>query len=177
MRISLSGGPAEEVLVGPQAFGVRCGKQDCILCEATQGHLRFFALDPFIGKGPELGRIDIEVRKRHYWDLSPNGTHVAVTDSGRIRILSLSDGRAHDLILQDSRRIVFQGARWFRDEKHLICKSEGGTLAIVGLDGHSETLWQPPLQPVGMVMPSPDGRYVAFGVASQSVNAWLAENL
>ncbi len=93
MRVLVSGGIPEEVPLGGNLDEFRCPldtRYRCIL-RSTQGHSRtYYELDPVHGRGRELARIDWSDEFLGDWDVSPDGTEVAIPNhdaqDARIRV-------------------------------------------------------------------------------------------
>jgi serine/threonine protein kinase len=204
MRVSIKGGPPQLVLttMAPTYAGLRCAKAPATLCaiaERTIDHkqLIFTAFDPVRGRGRELTRFDIDPADgaTYVWDLSPDGTRVAILkySEGRIRVLSWSRRQASQEILVKGWNNL-QSLDWAADGKGLFASSlRAGSSALLHLDlqGNSHLLWeqkgstspagrpwdQPfagPSAPWGV--PSPDGRHLAIYQWSVSSNMWMMEN-
>src|SRR6516164_1837431 len=96
MRVRAAGGPPEKVLDKPGFSDIRCARapaERCVLKEIESGVDVFYAFDPVRGKGSELLRASLS-RAHHYvpWDLTPDGSRIAIKipGEGRIRVLSLA---------------------------------------------------------------------------------------
>jgi len=164
--------------------------------ERTQ--LIFTAFDPLRGRGRELTRfpIDDSYLTPYIWDLSPDGTRIAVLKySGvRIHILSLSSGALREIVVKgwDS----LQSLDWSADAKGFFASSltKGGwALLHVDLQGKAHALWEQqgsttpwngPSVPgyvtdapsAPWALPSPDGRHLAIYDWKMSANMWMIEN-
>jgi len=188
-RAPIAGGPSQLVL-NEQGFSrVHCARQPSNLCvfdQQNKSQLAFHAFDPLRGKGRELTRVEISPDTQYNWDLSPDGSRIALQRSndqqGGLKVLPLTGERAYDVVVQgwhqlDSIRWAADGKGWF-----VSSSSEGSdTLLFVDLKGQAQVLWrQPSLLPwtAGGTsgIPSPDGRYVAFAASALAGNAWMIEN-
>jgi eukaryotic-like serine/threonine-protein kinase len=200
MRVRIAGGAPEPVLTtAPRSLhSFRCGRSPATLCamaERTQDRkqLIFTAFDPLQGHGRELARFDTNPTPdaEYAWDLSPDGTRIAILkrSEATIHILSLSR--------QASQQIVgkgwggLQSVDWAADGSGLFVSSvrEGGSALLrLDLKGSGQLLWayqgtvEPgitafvggPLAP--WAVPSPDGRHLAICGWSLNANIWLMEN-
>jgi Tol biopolymer transport system component len=204
MRVSTTGGPPQLVLttMAPTYAGLRCAKAPATLCaiaERTVDHkqLIFTAFDPVRGRGRELTRFDIDPADEatYVWDLSPDGTRVAILkySEGRIRVLSWSRRQASQEILVKGWNNL-QSLDWAADGKGLFASSlRPGSSALLHLDlqGNSHLLWEQKgsTSPAGRpwdqpfagpsapwAVPSPDGRHLAIYQWSVSSNMWMMEN-
>jgi serine/threonine protein kinase len=204
MRVSTTGGLPQLVLTTsvPTYAGLRCAKAPANLCaiaERTVDHkqLIFTAFDPVSGRGHELTRFDIDPADEatYVWDLSPDGTRVAILkySEGRIRVLSWSRRQASQEILVKGWNNL-QSLDWAADGKGLFASSlRAGSSALLHLDlqGNSHLLWEQKgsTSPAGRpwdqpfagpsapwAVPSPDGRHLAIYQWSVSSNMWMMEN-
>ncbi len=184
MRVPVDGGTPEEVPIGGPLDEFRCalgqGKR-CVLRTTAEGdHYAFYDLDPIRGKGRELARTKWIPEVLGDWDISPDGTQVAIPDhdprDARIRILNLergpNDAREREVVLPgltDLRGLVWaaDGRGWFVS----VDTSVGKRLLYVWPDGRFRSLGDIP----GWAVPSPDGRRVAFLNGIAATNAWLIE--
>jgi len=188
VRVPAGGGPAEHVLAGvveefhcsfPPSTVCVMGERDS---EAAQ--YVFSSLDPLQGKGPELVRIEDRPPFIN-WDLSPDGTQVAVVhnDDDSIRIVMLATGEERVLRLDDWQGFEF--ISWAADGTGLFISGGGKNaypgftypaLLRVALDGQVHVLrekaneWH--IKPVA----SPDGRRLAFATMPFHGNVWMIEN-
>jgi hypothetical protein len=171
----------------------------CAIAERTVDHkqLIFTAFDPVRGRGRELTRFDIDPADEatYVWDLSPDGTRVAILkySEGRIRVLSWSRRQASQEILVKGWNNL-QSLDWAADGKGLFASSlRPGSSALLHLDlqGNSHLLWEQKgsTSPAGRpwdqpfagpsapwAVPSPDGRHLAIYQWSVSSNMWMMEN-
>ena len=99
MRVPVNGGPSQTVLT-VSLWGwwaaIKCARLPASLCVfpvLTPDHKQFIftALDPVKGATHELTRFDLDPRTTddYSWDLSLDGTRIAVQAPGRVHILSL----------------------------------------------------------------------------------------
>jgi Tol biopolymer transport system component len=184
MRVPVEGGTPREVPIGGPLDSFRCaldsGKR-CVLRTSVKEEWRtFYDLDPVMGKGRELARTRWSYESVLDWDISPEGTEVALPDhdlhDGRIRVVSL-DPRPNlpaerEVVLPD---VTFvQSVVWAAGGKGWFVSADtaaGRRLLYVFLDGRYISLGDIPRWAV----PSPDGRKVAFVRNVVGANAWLIE--
>jgi serine/threonine protein kinase len=203
MRVSTMGGPPQVVLttMAPTYAGLRCAKAPATLCAIAERtvdrkQLIFTAFDPVRGRGRELTRFDIDPADAatYIWDLSPDGTRVAILrySEGRIHVLSWSDRQVREILVKGWKNL--QSLNWAADGKGMFVSSlraGSSTLLHLDLQGNSHLLWeqkgstspagrpwdQPfagPSAPWGV--PSPDGRHLAIYQWSVSSNMWMMED-
>ena len=200
VRVPITGGPPQLVLTpsGSAIHSLRCARSPATLCAIAERtpdhkHLIFTAFDPMFGRGRELARFDTNPTPdaEYAWDLSPDGTRIAILKRSEAIIHVLSLGR------QASQEIVgkgwsgLQSVDWAADGTSLFVSSvtEGGSALLrLDLKGNGQLLWaykgtvEPgisafiggPLAP--WAVPSPDGRHLAICGSSLNANIWLMEN-
>jgi Tol biopolymer transport system component len=147
--------------------------------------LTFHAFDPHDGKQKELARVTLQPFPSavfNRWDVSPDGTQIVFFPGGdahTLRILRLRDASMRDLTVNSGAHRL-QTISWAASGRGFF--SVGATadeyaLLHIGLDGEVQFLWRRPnSQWLAFPVPSPDGRYLAFGVQEYQSNAWLLEN-
>jgi eukaryotic-like serine/threonine-protein kinase len=184
MRVPVEGGTPQEVPIGGPLDEFRCalgaGKR-CVLRTTEEGKWRtFYDLDPVRGRGVELARTTWSIEALWDWDISPDGTQVAIPDhdsrEARIRVVSLepkaNQPREREVALPglaDLKSLAWaaDGQGWFVSVNTTV----GNQLFYVFLDGRFHSLGDID----GFAVPSPDGRRVAFLNTIIATNAWLIE--
>lgn len=182
MRVPVEAGTPEQVSIGGLLDEFRCalgvGKR-CVLSTTVPGESRtYYDLDDMHGKGPELARIKWSVEVLGDWDVSPDGSQIAIpiADSyeARMRVVSLepnpNGSREHEVILPGMTDL--RGLVWAADGQGCFASADttiGHRLLYVHLDGRFYSLGD--IQ--GWAVPSPDGRRVASLNAIVTTNAWL----
>jgi Tol biopolymer transport system component/predicted Ser/Thr protein kinase len=184
MRVPLSGGTPEQVQVGSPVDTFRCGigpSQPCVIRRSIgREYYAFHALDPEKGIGAELARTPWMVGVLADWDVSPDGSLVALPNhdnrSATIRLVRL-DHRAHEPAewtvelkgLSDLSGLTWSadGTGWFVSVNTTV----GKHLYYVYLDGRRHLIGD--IQ--GWAVPSPDGRRVAYLDRIVAANAWMIE--
>ena len=186
MRVRASGGPSENVLDKPGFDNPRCPRAPadrCVLSEIKSNGLVFYAFDPVHGKGSELARASLSPASRYavfLWDLSPDGSRIAIRipGEGRIRILSLAGEPPREVAVHgwtfDQYSLLFwsaDGTGWY-----VPGQSGGGTdLLYVDLEGHAHVLTHLPGTAQTQAVPSPNGRYLAYTQWNSLSNVWMIE--
>ncbi len=182
MRASLEGSTPEDVPIEGALDEFRCALQAgkrCVLRTTVQGqYYVYYELDPVLGKGRELARTRLTPEFLGDWDISPDGTQVAIpdhdSDEPRIRVIALeqhpNEPREHEVVLpapMDIHGLIWaaSGKGWFV----AVRTTFEYRMLYVYLDGHFCPLGD--IQ--GWAVPSPDGRRVAFWSHTVATNAWL----
>ena len=200
VRVPITGGPPQLVLTSSSGLihSFRCARFPATLCtiaERTPDHkqLIFTAFDPIKGRDRELTRFTTKPTPdaEYAWDLSPNGTHIAILKRSEaiIHVLSMS--------LQPTQEIVVKGwsglqtLDWASDGTGLfvaIAREGGSALLRMDLKGSGQLLWaskgtvEPGISAflggptVPWAVPSPDGRHLAICEWNLSANIWMMEN-
>jgi len=154
----------------------------CVLGLTEGNNVVFYSLDPFRGKGPELGHFEVGGRYMG-WDISPDGSKVALVDEEKygnnIQILTLANGTRREIAV-DPAVGHLQKVGWTTDGRTFFVTSItpwGHTLAHIATTGRAQTLWQVVGQGRSIESPlsSPDGRYVAFNGETWDSNVWLVD--
>jgi eukaryotic-like serine/threonine-protein kinase len=184
MRVPVEGGTPQEVPIGEPLDEFRCalgpGKR-CVLRTTVTGKSRtYYNLDAVRGRGPELALTKWSVEILGDWDISPDGTQVAIPNhdsrEARIRVVSLeakpNQPREREVVLPSVADL--SGLIWAADGQGWFVSVEttvGNQLLYVYLDGRFHSLGDIH----GWAVPSPDGRRVAFVNPITATNAWLIE--
>jgi Tol biopolymer transport system component len=176
-RVAPAGESPGTTLLDPPRFRCSSAPQSlCVLSETIQDQVIFTAFDPVEGRKGELARIGAPLPDA--WDLSPNGQWIAFVRSGgsRIRLLSLAGQPPLDVSLDgwsDLRCVA-----WAADGNALFATawaSKDPPLLRISLNGEVELLHKG-LFHVENPVPSPDGRYIAFGENTMESNVWVVQN-
>jgi Tol biopolymer transport system component len=196
-RVPISGGPAELVLTAAAYGSPRCARAPATLCVIAQQtsdlkQLVFLAFDPFKGQGTEVARFDIDPNylEPYAWDLSPDGTYIAILrySAAAINVLTLDRKPSRQIALQEWNNL--QTVNWAADSKALFVSAvtQGGSALLhVGLRGDARVVlrrtgsfsWFAELKSMASaegVVPSPDGRHLAIYDSKLNANIWMMEN-
>jgi Tol biopolymer transport system component len=202
MRVPVSGGPPEEILQVPGHPGQRRVAGDhrsapaarghprfrcpsvqhasCVLSEFLENQVVFTAFDVIRGRQRELLRIDVDPVSSTFWDLSPDGRTIAFgkrdEEHGRIRILSLAGEQLREVVVHGWTHL--ESVAWAPDQQSLFVTGWGSTAAPllrVSLDGTAQLIYRGTRYFLENPVPSPDGRYIAFGEVTVDRNAWIVE--
>jgi Tol biopolymer transport system component len=181
LRVPITGGTPQRVMRGPLYDTPRCTRAPSLCATAAMDKdlLIFTAFDPLHGPGHELARFKVDDPEKFYgWDISPDGTRIAVLKNGgsEIHILSL---RTHE-----DRKIVVKGwsglqaLDWTPDAKGLFTcsRASGAVLLHTDLQGNAHVLWEPKGDNMTWAVSSPDGHHVALPGFEFSSNIWSLQN-
>jgi Tol biopolymer transport system component len=184
MRIPVSGGVPEKVLQARHGSAVHCSPQRaaCILGEPdpANGELIFTSFDPATGRTSELIRVAADLSVPPAWDLSPDGSSIAIVgldeQRDRIRVIEVDSGSARTIAVGHSAQL--EGISWSADGKGWFLSSSSlreAALLYASSTGSFSELWTTSTA-VGTPLASPDGRNIAFTVSASNSNAWMVEN-
>ena len=94
----------------------RCARSPSSLCAIAERtpdrkQIVFTAFDPVKGRGRELAKSDTDATADYQWDLSPDGTRIAILKhrDGRVQILSLNGGAPQEITVKGMEYIVQRG--------------------------------------------------------------------
>jgi Tol biopolymer transport system component len=181
LRLPAAGGSPEPVLDLPASarFDYKCplAAGSCVLSRDEGSKVLFYQLDPVRGRADRLlGKVERRNNMMFSWDVSPDGSRLAVVDSDN-RILTLTEGR-WDEIRVEPRWSALQNIAWAADGKgffattatfHLLHVTTAGQVNVLLHNDRTQWLSDP--------VPSPDGKYLAFQGQTFDFNAWVIENL
>lgn len=186
MSTPIDGGPRSVLMTGHFTYDCSSlGPGSCVVANLEDNQLVFSSLDPVKGKGAEIARVPYRAEDRPHWSLSPDGSKIAMVETGgessKIKILNLADGAITSLPIHGSGWKFLTGISWAADGKRLfaITLSElssalvsidpGGRLAVLlEVDPGQSLLFLP--------IPSPDGRFLAFTKTTYVSDLVLLEN-
>jgi Tol biopolymer transport system component len=184
-RVPLAGGPSQLVLTAHGLYFKRCARApatSCVLGERTEDkkQLVFTAFDPLKGRGREVMRIGTKPGSDNWWDLSPDGSQIAMAfpeGENRIRLLPLDGGAPRDLVVNGWSG--FRTADWSQNGKGIYVSSSsprGATLLYIDLEGHANAVWEQKGGLMTMGAPSPDAHHLAILGFTLDSNVWMIEN-
>jgi Tol biopolymer transport system component len=183
-RVPISGGGPEPVLDASRGAEAHCvpGHGPCVLSEVDKanGELVFTSFDPLRGRVSELVRLAVDPEAPIAWDLSPDGSTVAIVGmderKDRIRLVELDSGSAHSMSAGESERLT--GINWSPDGKSWFVTSSslrGAAIFYVRANGGVSKLWTTSTKLTAPLV-SPEGRNLTFATSTYNSNAWLIEN-
>jgi serine/threonine protein kinase len=200
MSIQLSGGTPKLVMSANTYGGPRCSRSPstvCAIAEQTpdREQLVFTEFDRE-SRGRELLRFKTDPKSYfdYVWDLSPDGTRIAVLkgSENRITILSLRGERPHEITVSNWSEL--QSVDWESGGEELLASShtrDGVVLLRVDQRGRAHVVWEhkgsiapwnwPPskwlLGPSApWAVPSPDGHHIAIYEWNMNANMWMMQN-
>jgi len=184
MRIGIQGGSPQLVLRAAIEEWPRCARSSSSLCaigERTpdRKQIVFSALDPVKGRGRELARFDTDVTKDYHWDLSPDGTRIALLRHRDAQVDILSMNGAPPRQIQSKDVTTLSSVNWTADGKGLFVSSHtarGADMLHMDLQGNTRLLWEHPGGVDIYGVPSPDGRHLAMRAWNADGNMWMMEN-
>jgi serine/threonine protein kinase len=176
------GGARSTLMAG--RYDYACGNlpsAPCVLSDLKEGRLTFFRLDPVKGRGEEIAHIDGYHEASARWGLSPDGSRLAIVDpggpKGEIQILNMADRKITILPVRDWKRGSLALISWAADGRGWFA-TETENLFSVDANGNSKVLYEMPAGAgwVSSIVPSPDGRSLAFTKRHTTSDLMLLEN-
>jgi eukaryotic-like serine/threonine-protein kinase len=185
-RVPVSGGSSQLVLTAHGFYDNPCARAPATLCLVAerpedQKQLVFTAFDPLKGRGREVTRIATDPGRDYVWDLSPDGSQIAMSfpaGENRIRLLPLGGGEPRDLVVKGWSGFG-GGLAWSPDGKGFYVGSSsprGATLLYIDLKGQPSVMWVLKGSVLTFGVPSPDGRHLAIEGYTVDSNVWMLEN-
>jgi len=170
-----------------------CGVENSVRADGKQ--MTFTAFDPLKGRGREIIRVEVDPNGRNFiWDLSPDGTRIALlqfpgTQQGhssagkQIRIIPVDGEPGREIVVKGWDNL--QSVDWTAEGKALFVSGAtptGSALLRVDLQGNAKVLWErkggsePWFALAPWAVPSLDGRHIAIYDWKLSANMWMMEN-
>ena len=195
VRVPLNGGAPQSVLRGALYDAPRCTRLPANLCVLGElnpdgRHLTFAAFDPVRGRAAELVRFEIgasdyngngsdTASNAFLWDLSPDGTRIAILKrrENQIHVL-FTNGSASQTVnvkgwsyLSDLTWAA-DGQGWFVSSR----KQDRSVLLHVDLRGKARNIWEQKGWMGTKAVPSPDGGHIAILAFKVNNNVWMMED-
>jgi Tol biopolymer transport system component len=179
-----AGGDLDSQMKGPRSFpDFRCPSSptaSCVVAEAEQDNVVFTYFDPVRGRGIEAARVQT-APATFFWDLSPDGLQIAYGEfksrsDERLTVIALKDGGVRQIPLSGWTNL--SSVSWSADGRDFYVttfKREGSSLLHVTHDGKVDVLTELTGRWFGTPQPSPDDRFLAFGLRTVDSNVWLIE--
>ncbi len=187
-RVSSSGGASEVVLktVQSRMTNLDCPRSpsaSCVVSRGEQGQLVFYALDPLHGLGKQVARTKLSAANYLTLRISPDGSSIAISGAGqldgRIRILDLMNQKEREISLPEDSKYMSSLA-WTPDGKAFLAsawrQTNSNAILRIELDGKTQLIQDRGIHSVENLVPSPDGRYLAFSQRTLENNVWVLEN-
>jgi len=184
MRVPITGGTAQFVLTAQPNARLSCAKSPATLCVLSErssdsARLAFTSFDPVGRRGIQIMTLSGPLSADYLWDLSPDGTSLALARSadGPIEILSLKGLATQQLSPNGWTTIA--GLSWTADGKALLISGLSHnvpTIIQVSVSGQSNVLWSVHSGLLRTATASPDGRHLAISQVNVSGNIWMIEN-
>lgn len=186
LKLLPSAGGAPVSLLGSQAprsrFRCALAAPTCLISDESKDSLVFSLLDIQARTKKFLTSLGIPVADGYDWDLSPDGSSVAVVhpslSDNTVRILTLGDRVTHDVPVPGWSE--FEYVHWAPDGSGLYLAAnlpKNSALLRIDLKGDVHIVWQSESMFVRLPVPSPDGKHIAFTVGSTGEsNAWMIEH-
>jgi Tol biopolymer transport system component len=162
----------------------RCARSPSSLCAIAERtpdrkQIIFTALDPVKGRARELARSNTDASTNYHWDLSPDGTHIALLKhrDATVHILSLNGVESRQILSKEWNTL--SSVVWTADGKGLFVSSytaRGADMLHMDLQGNTRLLWEHPGGIEIYGVPSPDGRHLAMRGWNVDSNLWMMEN-
>jgi Tol biopolymer transport system component len=172
MRMPSGGGKPEPVPVdGKTSEEFRCGSRTnsrCVIRSKENRQFVFRELDAVKGKGRVLARTVIAALLIFDWDLSPDGTMLAIPNhdpqAAQIRLVPLGGAAgADEQLIQIPGMRNLSSVAWSADGKGLFVSAvtvTGGVMVYSDLAGNIQPLLESAR--ATFAVPSPDGRRIVF---------------
>jgi hypothetical protein len=169
-------------------YDYACGSSpssSCVAAELKDQQLIFFYLDPVKGRGGDIARLAGYKALEPRFSLSPDSSRLAIVDpsepAGEIRILNLSDRKLAVLSVRDWKWQFLQQITWAADGKSLFALAPStSSFSLLSIDGkgNPRVLYEIPVGAgrIAGIVPSPDGRFLAFTKRTYINDVMLLEN-
>jgi len=187
-RRPVGGGSPEMVLEEPAGvdWGFLCPVRpgsSCVLSQREGKDRVFYLLDPIRGKGSQLGKIEVSEARVEAWNISPDGSRLALVDDnkyqGQVEVLTLADHAWHEVAVEpgwgDLQSIAwamdgksFFATVWRPDSFNLVYITSSGKVKPLISNGRRQWMINP--------LPAPNGKYLAFQAQTWDSNVWMLEN-
>jgi len=204
MRVPITGGVPQLLMTAPLFGPPRCARSPANLCAIAERNpdrtqLVFTVFDPIKGRGRELTRFGTDPGATYSWDLSSDGTRLAVAKQPgrRVDILFLNGHATQQIVVKYWDIGIYSSIAnaggegvdfaWAADGKGLFTPSQAEkkfVLLYVDLQGNAHVVreqsegFNPTMKvkfsgPWGL--PSPDGRHLAMLNWTRNSNVWMME--
>jgi eukaryotic-like serine/threonine-protein kinase len=183
MRVGANGGDSKPVPIRGKLDEFRCAVQSggcCVLRTTANGQFIFHELDPVRGEGRELARTAWSPTLTGDWDLSPDGSEIAIPNhdphEARIRVIALRGHTESTITLNGPKYL--SAIAWSPDGQGWYVSARAGSeMSLLYANLHGQTWELLKSARPSFVVPSPDGRHVVFPQDIASSNVWLVSGL
>ena len=183
MSTPLQGGPRSTLMMG--RYDYRCSSSpssSCVVSDLKDIQLTFFHLDPLKGRGEEIASIGGYKGFLPHWDLSPDGSKIAIVyngvQKGEIRLVNLADRSIAVLRVGNWRNL--QDISWAADGNSLFAVAFDSSVCLLSVDakGTAKVVSEIPADTgwISSIVPSPDGKHLAFTKRVYAGDVILLEN-
>jgi Tol biopolymer transport system component len=179
-KVSMGGGMPQLILRDALFDVPTCALPPSRLCAfatVAKDELVFWSVDPISGRGPELGRFKVDWKSDYGWELSPDGTRIAIQrrDAPEIYVLSIATHTVKTIKVKGWTNGI--SVDWDSDGAgFFICTLQPRAVLLhVDLEGNATPLWEPKGSNTTWALPSPDGRHIAMPSAVVNSNAWMIQ--
>jgi eukaryotic-like serine/threonine-protein kinase len=188
VRRGINGGPQEDLHLDPYDDWVSCSSNShasspCVLRRPEGNDFVFYSFEPTKGLGSRLGSLKRRSPDLYMWSISPDASHLATfsfnENDGQIELFTLADQSWHKIAIEPGVGSLRTFA-WAADSKGFFVFSwsppDSYNLLHITLAGKVQSLLKGHGQFLFGPLPSPDGKYLAFGAQSRDSNVWIVEN-
>jgi Tol biopolymer transport system component len=180
------GGARSTLMMG--RYDYRCGSSPsspCVVSELKDRQLMLSHLDPGKGKGEEITNIPGYQSNQAVWDLSADGSRLAIVDpiegKGEIRILNVADRRITILPVRNWKWEFLSQISWAVDGRSWFALAQSHSeFALLAIDanGNRRVLYDIPAGAgwISSIVPSPDGKRLALTKRMYIHDVMLLEN-
>jgi Tol biopolymer transport system component len=172
--LTLDSGSQTPQLSYPQ---IRCPHQsgDCVISEVRDGQAVFSTFDPMQGRKKQVGKAEGDPDFVS-WALSPDGSRIVTTlydyKIAPVTIIPVDGSAPQKFKVNNTTQLC--AAAWAADGKSLFLasySSRGTAILHADLSGNAKVLYKPSWD-IYQILPSPDGKYLAFVPTITNANAW-----
>jgi Tol biopolymer transport system component len=186
LRVAPAGGAEQQVLEARAGARFRCPRSAgaCVVGEpdSERHQVVFSSFDPQQGRGAELFRVAADPYVAPSWDLSPDGktlalVNVAASQNNDVQLHRLADNSTRTIKISE-KVVNLSDVAWNSDGEALLLTAvsgRGANLLMSDLSGRAHIVAST-IHSLTTPVPSPDGKRAAYGITSQTSNAWLLTN-
>jgi hypothetical protein len=180
-RLPLSGGLPVPLVSGFGINNFQCARLPSHLCVFDEGRNNatvLVAYDSLTGAQHELSKLTDDPYGVD-WNLSPDGSRIAIVLGERVRFLSVDSGSFYDVAVHGW--MGLHGVDWSPDSQTVFLAASApglpGVLLQMDLHGNAHELISTlGKAPIWWGIPSPNGKYQAVLLAVGENNVWMLEN-